>query len=80
MGTKEDIAERRAVNATGNGTGGISLPDRGTSTGLNGDTYGADLSADATNSLGKMGQDTGSHEAFQVHRESDEMTCAGGEC
>lgn len=30
-----------------------SIPDRGTSTGVD-DTYGADLSPDATNSQGKM--------------------------
>lgn len=40
------------------------MPDRGTSTGLNGDTYGADISGDATNSMGGM-SDTG----------SDDMSC-----
>ena len=31
-----------------------AMPNRGTRTGLNGDTYGADLSVDATNSLGSI--------------------------
>lgn len=30
------------------------MPDRGTGTGLNGDTYGADIGVDATNSMGRM--------------------------
>lgn len=32
-----------------------SMPDRGTSTGSSGDTYGADTNQDATNSTGKIG-------------------------
>jgi hypothetical protein len=31
-----------------------SLPDKGTKTGLNGDTYGADLSPEATQPRGKI--------------------------
>lgn len=31
-----------------------AMPDRGTTTGLNGDTYGADLSQDATNRQGSV--------------------------
>lgn len=31
------------------------MPDRGTSTGLNGDTYGADIGSDATNSTSMGG-------------------------
>lgn len=34
-----------------------AMPDRGTSTGMNGDTYGADLSVDATNRIGSVGED-----------------------
>lgn len=30
------------------------MPDRGTKTGMNGDTYGASLDVDATNTIGKM--------------------------
>lgn len=31
------------------------MPDRGTGTGMNGDTYGADISGDATNSMDRIG-------------------------
>lgn len=31
------------------------MPDRGTGTGLNGDTYGADIGQDATNVEGRIG-------------------------
>lgn len=31
-----------------------AIPDRGTSTGMNGDSYGADLSQDSTNSAGSI--------------------------
>lgn len=58
-------AEIGKLNAVGKGAGDLSLPDRGTGTGLNGDTYGADLSVDATNAMGGMGKDTGSHPAFE---------------
>lgn len=36
-----------------------AMPDRGTKTGMNGDTYGSDLSVDATNSssMGHQGSD-----------------------
>lgn len=37
------------------------MPDRGTGSGLNGDTYGADVSQSATNTHGKMGGATRSH-------------------
>lgn len=30
------------------------MPDKGTGTGFNGDTYGADVSGDATNTQGKV--------------------------
>lgn len=33
------------------------MPDRGTGTGLNGDTYGASLDQGATNSRGRIGRD-----------------------
>lgn len=32
-----------------------SMPERGTSTGMNGDTYGADLSQESTNRIGSIG-------------------------
>lgn len=32
-----------------------AIPDRGTSTGLNGDTYGASIEVTATNACGKIG-------------------------
>ena len=51
MGTTSELA---ALNATGKGVQDISLPNRGTSTGTNGDTYGADISVDATNRLGSL--------------------------
>lgn len=31
-----------------------AMPDRGTSSGMNGDSYGADLSQGATNSMGSI--------------------------
>lgn len=31
-----------------------TMPDRGTSTGMNGDSYGADLSQDSTNGMGSI--------------------------
>ena len=43
-----------ALNATGNGAQPISLANRGTKTGMNGDTYGADVSVDATNPMGRL--------------------------
>lgn len=58
-------AELGKLNATGKGGADINLPDRGTSTGLNGDTYGADLSINATNAQGNISKDTGSHPAFE---------------
>ena len=68
MGTTSELA---ALNATGKGGADFSLPNRGTSTGLNGDTYGADLSVDATNGMGSL-KDTGSNPA--------EETCPGESC
>ena len=41
-------------NAVGKGGAGGNLKDVGTGTGLNGDTYGANISVDATNSLGAL--------------------------
>ena len=38
------------------------LPDRGTSTGFNGDTYGADVSQSALNRMGRIYKDTQSHD------------------
>ncbi len=59
------ISELAALNKTGNMEQPGSMPNRGTSTGLNGDTYGADISVDATNSLGKMKGATGSNGAME---------------
>lgn len=43
-----------------------AMPDRGTGTGLNGDTYGADLSVDACNcTIENLGRATKSDPAFQ---------------
>ena len=39
-----------------------ALPDRGTGTGLNGDTYGADISQSAINRQGGIKSATKSHE------------------
>lgn len=41
-----------------------AMPNRGTKTGLNGDTYGADLSPDATNRNGSMGGATKSDDPY----------------
>lgn len=41
------------------------MPDRGTGTGLNGDTYGADISGNATNRLGGLGNATRSDAPFE---------------
>lgn len=35
-----------------------AMPDAGNTTGMNGDSYGCDLSTDATNSMGGMGGST----------------------
>ena len=40
------------------------MPDKGTSTGMNGNTYGADLSVDATNSAGQISSATMSQAAL----------------
>lgn len=39
------------------------MPDRGTGTGFNGDTYGADVSPEATNRQGRITGATQSHAA-----------------
>ena len=39
-----------------------AMPDRGTSTGLNGDTYGADTSPTAINRMGGIKSHTQSHD------------------
>ena len=62
MGTTSELA---ALNKTGKGGADISLPDRGTSTGLNGDTYGAGLGVDDTNSLNSIGSATKSDPALE---------------
>lgn len=62
MSTASELAK---LNRTGNGVQPGAMPDRGTSTGLNGDTYGADLSVDATNSQGGMGNAAKSEPAFE---------------
>lgn len=43
---------------------GTAMPDKGTSTGLNGDTYGANLAVDATNSMGQISSATMSQQAL----------------
>lgn len=40
-----------------------AMPNRGTKTGMNGDTYGADLSGDATNRIGSIKSNTKSDHA-----------------
>lgn len=42
-----------------------AMPDKGTGTGLNGDTYGADLSVGATNSMGQISSATMSQAAME---------------
>jgi hypothetical protein len=57
------------ANAVGKGGSAPSIPDRGTRTGLNGDTYGANISPDATNPLG----------TFDANSQAKFETCPG-EC
>lgn len=57
------------ANAVGKGGAGGNLKDAGTGTGLNGDTYGANISPDATNSLG----------SFKANSDEAYETCPG-EC
>lgn len=64
MGTTSELA---ALNKTGKGGADLSLPDRGTSTGLNGDTYGAGLGVDDTNSLGGIGGNAKSDATFETN-------------
>lgn len=64
MGTTSELA---ALNKTGKGGADLSLPDRGTSTGLNGDTYGAGLGVDDTNTLGGIGSKTKSDTTFETN-------------
>lgn len=47
------------------------MPDRGTSTGMNGDSYGADLSQDSTNRQGSIGRATQSDAAFDNDADAD---------
>ena len=61
MGTTSELA---SINRVGNGTQPGSMPDRSTSTGVS-DSYGADLSGDATNSQGGMGKATKSESPFE---------------
>ena len=61
MGTTSELAK---LNRVGNGVQPGSLPNRGTSTGVS-DSYGADLSGDATNSMGGLGGSTASEDAFE---------------
>ena len=61
MGTTSELGK---INRTGNGMQPGSMPDRGTSTGAT-DTYGADISGDATNSMGGMGSATKSESPFE---------------
>lgn len=61
MGTTSELAK---LNRVGNGALPGSLPDRGTSAGVS-DSYGADLSVDATNSQGGMGSATKSEAAME---------------
>lgn len=61
MGTTSELA---AINRTGNGKQPGSIADRGTSTGVS-DSYGADLSGDATNRQGGMGSATKSESALE---------------
>ena len=65
------IKEIAQANALGKGGAGGNLKDAGTGTGLNGDTYGASIGVDATNSLGRLGG-TGSA--------APDETCPGNEC
>ncbi len=55
MATKQQSGTYRPMGELSGDT--KSMPDKGTSTGVS-DTYGADLSVDATNSHGGMGRDT----------------------
>lgn len=66
------ISELAALNAVGKGGADLSLPNRGTGTGLNDDTYGADTSVDATNRLGSIKSSTGSDPADEE--------CPGEDC
>lgn len=70
-------SELKTLNATGNGLIG-NMPDAGTSTGLLAG-LGADLSGDATNSMGAFtDEETGGNEAFEVHEESYDFTATKG--
>lgn len=61
MGTTSELA---SLNRVGNGAQPGSMPDRGTSSGVS-DSYGADISVDATNSMGGMGKATKSEAALE---------------
>lgn len=68
MSTTSELA---ALNAVGKGGADIRMPNRGTATGMNGDTYGFDCSGDSTNTMTGM-----------VNTKSDMPmeTCPGGDC
>jgi hypothetical protein len=64
----KDLAK---ANAVGKGGEGGNLKDAGYKTGLDGaNTYGADLSGNATNSLGK----------FKANSQPADETCPGEKC
>lgn len=63
----KDLAK---ANAVGKGGEGGNLKDAGTKAGMNGDTYGANISPDATNSLGK----------FKANSQPADETCPGEKC
>lgn len=48
-----------------------AMPDRGTGTGLNGDSYGADLSSEALNRLGSIGSAAQSDAPFDSDADSN---------
>jgi hypothetical protein len=52
--------------------GGADLPDKGTGTGLNGDTYGASIAPDATN--GRGGFNANSDPPFDLESTDDLQT------
>lgn len=65
----EVTKELGKMNAVGKG-GCCNIKDVGTGTGLNGNTYGANISPDATNSLG----------SFNAKSQPADETCPGEKC
>lgn len=59
MGITNELA---ALNSTGNGQLG-NLPDKGTETGCEGDTHGADYAVDSINRLGAIDGSSDHHSA-----------------